>query len=297
MFNNLGLVVHPEKSVLVPTRRLAFLGFILDSILMRISLTPEKAHKVKNACQQLADTVLPSVRQVAQVLGLLTSSFPGVMYGPLHYRWIEIDKTQALRPCKGNFESPMSLSPESINDLWWWIESVETAFNQISYDTTQITMTTDASKTGWVCTCQGTPTGGSWTTDQAENHINYLEAKAVFLGLRSFSETISGKSISVLIDTEHYCSGMLKPNGNMPLKHYIYNRLVIDVREWCIAHNIWLTAHHIPGVNNTVADAESRKTRRETEWSLNPIVFEKAITEVHFQPDIDLFRISAELQM
>ena len=66
----------------------------------------------------------------------------------------------------------------------------------------------------------------------------------------------------------------------------IINRLVIDVWEWCIAHKIWLTASHIPGVINIVADAESLKTRKETEWSLNPIVFEKAITEIHFQPDI-----------
>ena len=77
MFNNLGLVVHPEKSVLVPTPQLVFLGFILDSILMRISLTPEKACKVKNACQQLVDTVPPSIRLVARVLGLLISGFPG----------------------------------------------------------------------------------------------------------------------------------------------------------------------------------------------------------------------------
>ena len=65
MFNNLGLVVHPEKSVLVPRQRLVFLDFILDSILMRITLTSEKASEVKNACQQLADTALPSIRQVA----------------------------------------------------------------------------------------------------------------------------------------------------------------------------------------------------------------------------------------
>lgn len=286
MFDKLGLVVHPEKSVLVPTQRLVFLGFILDSILMRISLTPEKACRVKNACKQLVDTVLPSIRQVAQVLGLLTSSFPGVMYGPLHYRWIEIDKTQALKQCKGNFESAMSLSPEAISDLRWWIESIETAFNQISHDTPQVTMTTDASKTGWGCTCQGTPTGGSWTADEAENHINYLETKAVLLGLRSFSDIISGKSITVLIDntTAVACLNQMGTCHSNTI-----NRLVIDIWEWCITHNIWLTASHIPGINNTAADAESRKTRRETEWSLNPIVFQKAIAEISVQPDIDLF--------
>lgn len=149
MFDNSGLVVHPEKSVLVPTQRLVFLGFILDSILLRISLMPEKACRVKNACKQRVDTVVPSIRQVAQVLGVLTSSFPGVMYGPLHYRWIEMDKTQALKQCKGNFESPMSLSPETISDLRGWIESIETAFNHTSHDSTKVTMTTDASKTSW----------------------------------------------------------------------------------------------------------------------------------------------------
>ena len=250
---------------------------------MRISLTPEKACRVKNPCKQLVDTVLPSIRQVAQVLGLLTSSFPGVMYGPLHYRWIEIDKTQALKQCKGNFESPMSLSSEAISDLGWWIESIETAFNQISHDTPQVTMTTDAS--GWGCTCQGTPTGRCWTADEAENHINYLETKAVLLGLRS-SDIISGKSITVLIDNTTAVASL---NQMGTCHSNTINRLVIDIWEWCITHNIWLTASHIPGIKNTVADAESRKTRRETEWSLNPIVFQKAIAEISVQPDIDLF--------
>ena len=67
------------------------------------------------------------------------------------------------------------------------------------------------------------------------------------------------------------------------------NKLVIDIWEWCITHNIWLTASHIPGIQNSAADFESRKTRRETEWSLNSIVFQKAIDEVHFQPDVNLF--------
>lgn len=55
LFNKLGLVVHPEKSFLTPTQRLLFLGFILDSVLMQMSLTPKKAHKIKFACQQLLE--------------------------------------------------------------------------------------------------------------------------------------------------------------------------------------------------------------------------------------------------
>ena len=39
----LGFVIHPDKSVLVPTEKLTFLGFVRDSQLMRISLTTEKS--------------------------------------------------------------------------------------------------------------------------------------------------------------------------------------------------------------------------------------------------------------
>ena len=140
-------------------------------------------------------------------------------------------------------------------------------------------MTTDVSKTGWGCTCQGTLTGGSWTADEAENHINYSETKTVLLGLRYFSDIISGKSITVLIDntTAVACLNQMETYHSNTI-----SRLVIDIWEWCITHTIWLTASHIPGINNTVADHESRKTRRETEWSLNPIVFQKAIAKVHF---------------
>jgi len=54
---------------------------------MRVSLTPEKAVKVKLACQAILEHATPSIRDAAKVLGLLTSSFPGVLLGPLHYRW------------------------------------------------------------------------------------------------------------------------------------------------------------------------------------------------------------------
>ena len=36
LFNDLGFVIHPDKSVLYPTQRLVFLGFVLDSIVMTL---------------------------------------------------------------------------------------------------------------------------------------------------------------------------------------------------------------------------------------------------------------------
>ena len=286
LFNNLGFVIHPDKSVLYPTQRLVFLGFVLDSIVMRIYLTPEKASNVKNACQRVLLSPCPLIREVAQVLGLLTSSFPGIMYGPLHYRWTEMDKTRALQENKGNFDKPMRLSTAAKGELQWWVNCVETSYNPVSHGPMQVTMITDASKTGWGCTVSGIPTGGCWDPEEAARHINYLETMAVFLGLQSFSDQVSDKHVKVLVDntTAMACINQM---GTCHSKNI--NTLVIKIWQWCIRHNIWLTVAHIPGKDNIIADGESRKSRRETEWALNPQIYQDAIAHLGQTPDIDLF--------
>ena len=77
----------------------------------------------------------PLIREVAQVVGLLTSTFPGIMYGPLHYRWTEMDKTRALQKLeiRGNFDKPMRLSTETKGELQWWVTCVETSYNPLSH--------------------------------------------------------------------------------------------------------------------------------------------------------------------
>ena len=43
------------------------------------------------------------------------------------------------------------------------------------------------------------------------------------------------------------------------------NKLAKDIWDCCIEHNIWLTAAHIPGQDNTEADFESRHFNESTE--------------------------------
>lgn len=46
---------------------------------------------------------MPTNRQVAEIIGILVSNFPGALYGPLHYRYLEIDKYLALLANKGDY--------------------------------------------------------------------------------------------------------------------------------------------------------------------------------------------------
>ena len=94
--SKLGFILHPVSSVLKPVQVLIFLGFVLNSVDMTISLTLEKILHITVQCVKLLElTVLP-IWELASFIGLLVSSYFGVLNGPLFYRHLEINKTISL---------------------------------------------------------------------------------------------------------------------------------------------------------------------------------------------------------
>jgi len=66
------------------------------------------------------------------------------------------------------------------------------------------------------------------------------------------------------------------------------NYLSREIWLWCIDNKISLTAIHISGICNTIADKLSRKFIDNIEWSLDTTIFEHLCT-ISGTPDIDLF--------
>ena len=163
-------------------------------------LTPEKALKLKQAATNRFNCHNPTIREVAQVLGLIVSSFPGVAYGTLHYRYLERDKTSALKTSNWNFDAKMCISSSASQELKWWIDSIEFASNPINRAEVDITITSDASKQGCGAATSDSSTGGLWTAEEAKEHINFLEMLAVLFALKSFSTLTHGKNVKVMVD-------------------------------------------------------------------------------------------------
>ena len=105
IFDKLGFIVQPKKSVFKLVQSITFLGFVLDSVAMRVYLTSDRAASINNACISLLKNPKLSIRDLAKVIGLITASFPGVMLGPLHYRALDMDKTKALKISKEIFKN------------------------------------------------------------------------------------------------------------------------------------------------------------------------------------------------
>jgi len=116
---------------------------------MTVSLTPEKAEKLKLAVTRLLSSGMPLIREIAQVIGLIISTFPGVMYRPLYFRITAREKAQALKQTKGNYDIHMKLSSSAKLELQWWINNVETSNNLVCRPEPHMIMSTDASKVGW----------------------------------------------------------------------------------------------------------------------------------------------------
>ena len=69
LFRSLGFVVHPEKSVLTPSRQITYLGFIINSENMTVVATDEKKQKIMRTATKLLTEGSSSVRELAQFIG------------------------------------------------------------------------------------------------------------------------------------------------------------------------------------------------------------------------------------
>ena len=286
VLDNLNFVTHPEKSVLLPTQVIVFLGFLLNSITMTVSLTPEKAEKLKLAVTRLLSCGMPLIGEVAQIIGLIISTFPGVMYGPLYFRITEGEKAQALKQNKGNYDTHMQLSSSAKLELQSWMNNVETSTNLIYRSEPHMIMSTDASKVGWGCVINSIKTGGLWTQEESNYHINYLEMLAVYFGLKAHKTLVSKMHVRVLVDNTTVQNTLNK----MGTSHSpSLNSLIKTIWDWYITNEVWITVVRIPGKENVDADRESRKSRRTTEWCLDKDLFHSACVKLNIRPNIDLF--------
>ena len=146
----LGFKINHEKSVLTPTHTIKFLGFLLDSVQMVISLTAElKKVCILAVCKGLLGNNYLKIRDDASGIGSLVAALPGVSHGALHYRALERAKNPALALHKGRSSKKMSLPSAALADVVWWEANVVGSFSPVHLPPIAATFFSDASLEGW----------------------------------------------------------------------------------------------------------------------------------------------------
>lgn len=74
------------------------------------------------------------------------------------------------------------------------------------------------------------------------------------------------------------------------------NKLVQDIWNRCMQNQVWLTATHLPGALNVMADKQSQQLIDQTEWHLRADVLQE-ISKIWGTPNIDLFASRLNYQL
>lgn len=297
LLERLGFIVHPRK-VSLPSQSISTLGFLIDSVSMRVFLTEEKVCKTKLLVNGLLKAEQATIRDVAGVIGKIVSNFPGVQFGQLHYRGLEVEKAKALTLSRGNFEDKMSITSSMKTDMQWWLMALGHTFKPIDTGKPEVVLSTDASLDGWGAALEGgVSTGGRFSATELQmygSNINALELMAIFLSLEAFLPHLSNKHVLIKSDNTTAIAYVREMGG---VKSQLCNQLAQKIWDLCINHAMWLTITHLPGVLNVVADAKSRKFNDRTEWMLDKELA-KAIFTVFGTPSLDLFasRINKQVE-
>ena len=138
---------------------------------------------------------------------------------------------------------------------------------------------------GWGAVTHLGATGGLWTEEERNLHINVQELLAAELAILTFTKHLKPSSIHIKMDNTTALSYLTKIGGTKNLE-----MIKISKRIWgyLLDHGITITAEWIPSHLNVIADRESRNVQDSSEWMLSPQIFRR-ICQKMGTPNIDLF--------
>ena len=165
-----------------------------------------------------------------------------------------MDKAKALRLSNGKYDASVRLLNEAKKELSWYITNIMSSTQDINVPDPDITIYTDSYTLGWGVTDGKNPSGGRWKADEI-NHINVLELKPIFIGVQTYSKGKNYKHVRVMSDNITAVSYVNNKGG---IKSVFCNKIAKEVWVWCTSQNMWVSAAHIPGIQNTEADSFCR---------------------------------------
>lgn len=173
---NIGIYCQlQKKSQTTPTKLCTFLGFEFDTKTLTLGLPQIKQEKIRALVGNFEIKNSCKIRELAQLLGLLTSACPAVPYGWAHTKRLERAKYLALRDNPNSYNRRMKLTPELAKDFSWWHENIKGAKTHMTCKNYKLTIYSDSSKTGWGAVCGDDAAHGFWNVKEQSSHINILE--------------------------------------------------------------------------------------------------------------------------
>ncbi len=160
---DLGLRLNAKKSVLPPVQRTTYLGVVWDSTTMQARLSPARIESILATVKRVREGQSLTVKQFQRLLGLMAAASNVIPFGLLYMRplqwWL---RTTGFSP-RGNPFRMIKVTRRCLRalDMWkkpWFLSQGPV----LGAPCRRVTLTTDASLTGWGAVMSGRSAQGLW---------------------------------------------------------------------------------------------------------------------------------------
>ena len=287
-FKKCGFSINWDKSSLQPSTTVEFLGFMLDSAKMTITLTENKRADLLRVLRLAKHKSKVSLRFLAKVIGKMVAIFPASEEGQLHYRTLECLKTKCFHKYK-KWCQKIVLPHNCISEINWWLQYLDSNLpcKNLRPPVFNATMYSDASGDAWGCVTSGGCANGAFSEKQKLCSINTKELMAIYFGISSLKDLLQNKNILCMCDNTTAVSCIVKRGSQDPTRDKVTRRIFELV--WSL--NSTLGCTHIPGESNRRADELSRRKFKNDriDWTLHDSDMARVRKTLQFTPNIDLF--------
>lgn len=286
----LGLTINGEKSNLVPSQSTQFLGIILDSPSMKAKLSQERVASMLKMISLFKLRRLVTALECQRLIGLMAAAAHVVPLGLLHMRPIQRWYLRHQLCPKRDRNRRLSVTASCWKSIQWWCRTLRNMTGvSLGMVHHRVTLTTDASLTGWGGVLEQQGVHGVWSPPWATAHINVLELKAANLALQHFLPILRGKHVLLRTDNTTVVAQVNRQGGLRSLTlHQVARELLI----WAHGNLASLRAMYLPGTENQAADMLSRGGAPASEWMIHPAVI-RAVWAHYGAPVADLFASQA----
>ena len=280
ILGGLGFLLNTQKSTLTPTRSLTWLGIVWNSEAGTVKVPETFAQEIAAMAREMLHRGQTSRLRFESLLGKI--AFASQLSPRARLLSHEVAKPQLIAPRER--DRVLSAIPRQLSlALRPWTEPHFLDLPApIRPPPHGVTIWSDASTIGWGSfTSTDLHFSGLWSPAQSSLHINQLEILAVHLSLINLPHNTS---YLVMSDNKTTVSAINHFGSKSPS----IQSMAVPLFHQAWSSNQTLSALHIPGHENVVADLLSRDKPIDSEWELSIESF-RALEDRLGSFEIDLF--------
>ena len=210
LLGNLGFQVNWEKSCLIPSQRIVYLGVNLNLDDLTLSLPMDKVQQLLVYAHKVQESEFLSRRDLERLVGFLNFAADFLPLGRLYLKpiihWLNQNTSAFIR------DQPTLVDQALREALLPWLDIVAlTSPIPMHLPEATIEIMTDASRYGWCGVLLPHQVHGIWEEEEKLQSMNWMELKTILLVLLEFADYCQGQCIRLF--RQHDSLGLPKPSG------------------------------------------------------------------------------------